>query len=37
VRSFEVKLEAGSNLVIGPYVAERYPVAVEDDYIVVDL
>ncbi|MCG2640999.1 MULTISPECIES: Rieske (2Fe-2S) protein [Bradyrhizobium] len=37
VRSFEVKLEAGSDLVMGPYVAERYPVTVEDAYIVVDL
>jgi nitrite reductase/ring-hydroxylating ferredoxin subunit len=37
VRHFEVKLEAGSDLMMGPYVAERYPVAVKDDYIVVDL
>ena len=37
VRSFEVKLEAGSDLVMGPYVAERYQVTVEDAYIVVDL
>ncbi|GLR87534.1 Rieske (2Fe-2S) protein [Bradyrhizobium iriomotense] len=37
VRSFEVKLEAGSELVMGPYVAERYPVTVEGAYIVVDL
>jgi len=37
VRSFEVKLEPGADLVKGPYVAERFPVAVEDAYVVVDI
>lgn len=37
LRNFEVKLEEGSNLVMGPYVAERFHVTVEDAYVVVDL
>ena len=37
VRSFNVVVESGETLVKGPYVAESFPVAVEDDYIVIDL
>ena len=37
LRNYEVRLEAGAELVKGPYVAERYPVTVEDAYVVVDL
>ena len=31
-----VTVEPGAKLVEGPYVAETFPVAVEDDYIVVE-
>jgi 3-phenylpropionate/trans-cinnamate dioxygenase ferredoxin subunit len=37
LRPFDVSLEAGADLVRGPYVAERYPVTVEDAYVVVEL
>ena len=37
VRSFEVKLEPGADLVKGPYIAERFPVAIEDAYVVIDV
>jgi nitrite reductase/ring-hydroxylating ferredoxin subunit len=37
VRSFEVKVEHGEQLAKGPYVAETFPVTVEDDYLVIDL
>ena len=36
-RSFAVKVESGSDLVKGPYVAETFPVSVEEDYLVVEL
>ena len=36
-RAFEVKVEKGAQLVEGPYVAETFPVLVEDDYLVIDL
>lgn len=36
-RRFNVAVEAGEDLVRGPYVAERFEVSVEEDYIVVDL
>ncbi len=35
VRRFEVSVEPGAALVEGPFVAETYPVSVEDDYVVV--
>jgi nitrite reductase/ring-hydroxylating ferredoxin subunit len=34
-RQFEVKVESGETLVKGPYVAETFPVSVEEDYLVV--
>ena len=37
LRNYDVKRETGGNLVKGPYVAERYPVAIEDDYIIIEL
>ena len=36
-RAFEVKVEKGAQLMEGPYVAETFPVLVEDDYVVIDL
>ena len=36
-RAFEVKVEKGVQLVEGPYVAETFPVLVEDDYLVIEL
>ena len=37
VRRFEVKVEPGEQLAKGPYVAETFPVSIEDDYLVVEL
>jgi nitrite reductase/ring-hydroxylating ferredoxin subunit len=37
VRKFDVNVEAGAELVEGPYVAETFPVSVEDDYLVVTM
>jgi hypothetical protein len=36
-RQFQVTVEAGAALVKGPYVAETFPVSVEEDYLVVEL
>ncbi len=36
-RQFQVTVEPGSKLVKGPYVAETFPVSVEDQYLVVDV
>ena len=36
-RKFKVEVEPGSELVKGPYVAETFPVTVEEDYLVIDL
>jgi len=36
-RAFEVKVEKGAQLAEGPYVAETFPVLVEDDYLVIEL
>jgi nitrite reductase/ring-hydroxylating ferredoxin subunit len=35
-RQFEVSVESGETLVKGPYVAETFPVSVEEDYLVVE-
>jgi nitrite reductase/ring-hydroxylating ferredoxin subunit len=35
VRSFPVAIEPGRTLVEGPYVAETFPVRLEDDYVVI--
>ena len=37
VRRFAVDVEQGARLVEGPYVAEMFPVTVEDEYIVVTM
>jgi nitrite reductase/ring-hydroxylating ferredoxin subunit len=37
VRQFGVTVEPGETLVKGPYVAEIFPVSVEDSYIVVEM
>jgi nitrite reductase/ring-hydroxylating ferredoxin subunit len=36
-RQFQVRVEPGADLVKGPYVAETFPVSVEEDYLVLDL
>ena len=37
VRRFEVTVQPGEQLAKGPYVAETFPVSIEDDYLVVEL
>ena len=37
VRSFDAKVEPGFNLAKGPYVAETFPVTVEEDYVVIEI
>jgi 3-phenylpropionate/trans-cinnamate dioxygenase ferredoxin subunit len=36
-RRFSVSVERGADLAKGPYVAETFPVAVEEDYLIVEL
>jgi len=36
-RQFQVTLEPGEKLVKGPYVAETFPVSVEEEYVVVEV
>ena len=36
-RQFRVRIEPGVDLVKGPYVAETFPVSLEEDYVVVEL
>jgi nitrite reductase/ring-hydroxylating ferredoxin subunit len=36
-RQFQVTVEPGEALVKGPYVAETFPVSVEEEYLVVDV
>ena len=36
-RQFQVSVESGETLVKGPYVAETFPVAVEEEYLVVEV
>jgi nitrite reductase/ring-hydroxylating ferredoxin subunit len=36
-RAFTVTVESGADLMKGPYVAETFPVSVEEDYLVLDL
>ncbi len=35
-RQFPVSIAAGAKLVEGPYVAETFPVRIEDDYVVLE-
>jgi 3-phenylpropionate/trans-cinnamate dioxygenase ferredoxin subunit len=37
IRHFPVSVAAGAQVVEGPYVAETFPVRVEDDYVVVEV
>jgi nitrite reductase/ring-hydroxylating ferredoxin subunit len=37
IRQFPVAVEPGAELVKGPYVAETFPVTVEQQYVVVEL
>jgi len=37
VRSFQVKVEPGQELVKGPYVAETFSVTVEEEYLVIEI
>ena len=36
-RQFQVTVETGAKLVKGPYVAETFPVSVEEEYLVVEV
>ena len=36
-RRLEVTVEPGASLIKGPYVAETFSVAVEDEYLVVEI
>ncbi len=36
-RRYDVKVEHGAELVEGPYVAETFSVAVENDYLVIEI
>jgi 3-phenylpropionate/trans-cinnamate dioxygenase ferredoxin subunit len=36
VVNYAVSVEPGAKLAEGPYVAETFPVTVEDDYVVVE-
>jgi 3-phenylpropionate/trans-cinnamate dioxygenase ferredoxin subunit len=36
-RQFQVSVEPGATLVKGPYVAESFPVSVEEEYLVVEV
>lgn len=35
-RSYQVEVEDGSALVKGPYVADTFPVSIEDQYVVIE-
>jgi 3-phenylpropionate/trans-cinnamate dioxygenase ferredoxin subunit len=37
VRKYDVSVEPGQELQRGPYVAETYPVSVEQQYVVVEI
>ena len=37
IRQFEVTVTPGDELVKGPYIAESFPVSVEEDYLVVEI
>jgi 3-phenylpropionate/trans-cinnamate dioxygenase ferredoxin subunit len=36
-RQFQISVEPGIELVKGPYIAESFPVSVEQQYVVVEL
>jgi 3-phenylpropionate/trans-cinnamate dioxygenase ferredoxin subunit len=37
VRSYPVRIEAGETLAKGPYVAETFPVIVEESYVLIEV
>jgi nitrite reductase/ring-hydroxylating ferredoxin subunit len=37
VRSFDASVAKGEEIVKGPYVAETFPVTVEDDYVIIEI
>jgi nitrite reductase/ring-hydroxylating ferredoxin subunit len=37
VRNYPVAVEAGAQLTKGPYVAETFPVAIDKDYVIVEM
>jgi nitrite reductase/ring-hydroxylating ferredoxin subunit len=37
VRSFDASVAKGEDIVKGPYVAETFPVTVEDDYVIIEV
>jgi len=37
LRQYAVSVEGGAEILRGPYVAEAYPVSVEQDYVVVEI
>ena len=37
IRQFEVAVAPGEELVKGPYIAENFPVSVEENYLVVEI
>jgi nitrite reductase/ring-hydroxylating ferredoxin subunit len=37
LRKYAVSVETGAHILKGPYVAESFPVAVEDNYVVVEI
>lgn len=37
LKPYAVAVEAGAELVKGPYVAETFPVSIEQDYVVVEI
>jgi nitrite reductase/ring-hydroxylating ferredoxin subunit len=37
IRQFEVAVAPGEKLVKGPYIAENFPVSVEENYLVVEI
>ena len=37
LRQYAVAVESGSSILAGPYVAETYPVSVEENYVVVEV
>ena len=37
VRSYEASIATGEEIVKGPYVAETFPVTVENDYVIIEV
>jgi nitrite reductase/ring-hydroxylating ferredoxin subunit len=37
VRTFDLKVESGGNLVEGPFQAETFPVSIEKQYVVIEV